>query len=57
MKYDSYFTFGAVSGDEDEYTLGDGGVWSKSKNVFLSREWDFISQEVQFLLLTIYGSY
>lgn len=56
-KYDSYFTPGAMSDDEDEYTLGDGGVWSKSENRFVSREWNFISQEVRVLLLTFSGDY
>ncbi|KAF8602603.1 hypothetical protein BDV93DRAFT_408584, partial [Ceratobasidium sp. AG-I] len=37
-KYDSYFTLGAMSDDEDEYILSEGGVWCKSRNVFVSRE-------------------
>lgn len=45
-KYDSYFVPGAMSDDEDEYKLVDG-VWVKSAGVFISREWDFVSQELR----------
>lgn len=44
-KYDAYFEPGAMSDDEDEYNLVEG-VWVKSTEGFVSREWEFVSQEV-----------
>ncbi|EUC54455.1 hypothetical protein RSOL_049780, partial [Rhizoctonia solani AG-3 Rhs1AP] len=45
-KYDSYFEPGPMSDDEDKYNLVDG-AWVKVPNLFESREFEFISEEMR----------
>ncbi|KAB5590972.1 Metal resistance protein YCF1 [Ceratobasidium theobromae] len=45
-KYDSYFCPGPMSDDEDKYNLVDG-TWVKVPNLYESREFEFISNEMR----------
>ncbi|KAG8709298.1 hypothetical protein FRC11_005681 [Ceratobasidium sp. 423] len=45
-KYDSYFLPGPMSDDEDKYNLVDG-TWVKVPNLFESREFEFVSDEMR----------